>query len=56
MVGALGHLDVLNPTDVYWAGRLTLCADPADLPRYDRCFDAYFSGRSAAPRRPAPPP
>ncbi len=56
MVSALGHLDVLNPSDVYWAGRLTLCADPADLPRYERCFEAYFSGRSATARHRPPPP
>ncbi|REE99613.1 vWA domain-containing protein [Thermomonospora umbrina] len=53
MVRALDHLDVLDPSDVYWAGRLTLCSDPADLPRYDRCFAAYFSGDTArVPRRP----
>src|SRR4051812_47561315 len=54
MVGALDHLDVLDPRDVYWAGRLTLCADPADLPRYDRCFAAYFSGMTASARRTPP--
>ena len=31
MLAALGSLDVLNPTDVYWAGRLTLCGSPDDL-------------------------
>ncbi|GAA2100460.1 vWA domain-containing protein [Actinomadura alba] len=55
MVAALDHLDVLDPRDVYWAGRLTLCADPDDLPRYDRCFAAYFSGETARPGRPPPP-
>ncbi len=55
MVRALGHLNVLDQGDVYWAGRLTLCADPADLPRYDRCFDVYFSGGTASPRRTPPP-
>jgi uncharacterized protein len=55
MIGAVGHLDVLDPSDVYWAGRLTLCADPADLPRYDRCFAAYFTGGTATVRRAAPP-
>src|SRR4051794_30888828 len=55
MIGAVGHLDVLDPRDVYWAGRLTLCADPADLPRYDRCFAAYFSGGTASPQRKPPP-
>ncbi|MEV5574704.1 VWA domain-containing protein [Spirillospora sp. NPDC052269] len=57
MLTALDHLDVLDPRDVYWAGRLTLCADPEDLPRYDRCFVAYFSGRTAVPGpRRTPPP
>ena len=52
MLGALGALDVLDPTDVYWAGRLTLCAGPDDLDRYDAAFAAYFAGE--APRgRPA---
>ncbi|WP_433238039.1 vWA domain-containing protein [Actinomadura nitritigenes] len=55
MLAALDHLDVLDPAEVYWAGRLTLCADPDDLARYDRCFAAYFSGATArAARRPPP--
>ncbi|MBO2461912.1 VWA domain-containing protein [Actinomadura sp. LCR2-06] len=55
MLGALDHLDVLDPAEVYWAGRLTLCADPDDLARYDRCFAAYFSGATARQaRRPQP--
>ncbi len=56
MIAALDHLDVLVATDVYWAGRLTLCADPADLERYDVAFAAYFGGR-ALPMPPvgAPP-
>ncbi|KAB8188309.1 VWA domain-containing protein [Nonomuraea phyllanthi] len=48
MLRALDHLDVAEPREVYWAGRLTLCATPDDLPRYDRCFAAYFGGRKAA--------
>jgi uncharacterized protein with von Willebrand factor type A (vWA) domain len=55
MLRALDHLDVLDPSDVYWAGRLTLCSDPADLPRYDRCFAAYFSGQTARTVRRPPP-
>ncbi|HUQ58316.1 vWA domain-containing protein [Lentzea sp.] len=35
--------------DLYWAGRLTLCADPDDLPRYDAAFRACFGG--TPPRR-----
>jgi uncharacterized protein with von Willebrand factor type A (vWA) domain len=56
MIAAVGHLDVLDPGDVYWAGRLTMCADPADLPRYDRCFAAYFTGRTPSVTRTLPPP
>lgn len=44
MLAAAGHLDVLDPTAVYWAGRLTLCAGPDDLDRYDAAFAAYFGG------------
>ena len=55
-VRALDEVDLLKASDVYWAGRLTLCADPDDLPRYDRCFAAYFSGETPRlVRRPAPP-
>jgi uncharacterized protein len=48
MLTAMGELDVLDPTDVYWAGRLTLCGGPDDLERYDAAFAAYFAGE--APR------
>lgn len=48
MLAAVGHLDVLDPGDVYWAGRLTLCGSPDDLDRYEAAFNAYFAGE--APR------
>ncbi|MFE0087791.1 VWA domain-containing protein [Streptomyces sp. NPDC058991] len=57
----LRALDVLGPrrrTDVYWAGRLTLCGGQDDLDRYDRVFAAYFGprDRTPAPRAlPLPP-
>jgi uncharacterized protein len=44
MLTALDHLDVASPVDTYWAGRLTLCGDPADIARYDAAFAAYFGG------------
>ncbi|SDR10095.1 hypothetical protein SAMN04489764_3468 [Thermostaphylospora chromogena] len=44
LLRALEVLDVTDPREVYWAGRVTLCASPDDLPRYDRCFAAYFGG------------
>jgi hypothetical protein len=57
---ALGWLDASRREDVYWAGRLTLCADPDDLPRYDAAFDAVFGDGTPAASvlsdRPAPEP
>jgi uncharacterized protein with von Willebrand factor type A (vWA) domain len=55
----LRALDALRPevrSDVYWAGRLTLCADRDDLERYERVFAAYF-GDAPVPggARPLPP-
>ena len=46
---AVGELDVADPGQLYWAGRLTLCAEPDDLPRYDEAFAAWFT--AAPPRR-----
>ncbi|MBG0829492.1 VWA domain-containing protein [Planomonospora sp. ID67723] len=53
LLRALSHLDAARPGDVYWAGRLTLCASADDLPRYDRVFRAYFGGLRAGRARPA---
>jgi uncharacterized protein len=54
MLSALGSLDVLDPGNVYWAGRLTLCGGPDDLDRYDAAFTAWFTGDRprSAPRSP----
>lgn len=43
-------------TGVYWAGRATMTADPADAPVYDQVFTAWFGGTAMhlAPR-PRPP-
>ena len=49
-VAAVEHLDPGSRDDLYWAGRLTLCGEPDDLPRYDAAFVAWFGGE--APRRP----
>ncbi|MCY7340847.1 MAG: VWA domain-containing protein [Pseudonocardia sp.] len=54
-VTAASHLDVARRRDLYWAGRLTLCAGPDDLERYDRAFAAYFAGEQAPPVRRVPP-
>ncbi|MGY1601418.1 vWA domain-containing protein [Geodermatophilus sp. SYSU D00815] len=54
MLAAVGSLDVLDATDVYWAGRLTLCAGPDDLDRYDAAFAAWFGGDRPRQAPPAP--
>ena len=55
-VEALGVLDPSRRADVYWAGRATLCADPEDLGRYHRAFEAFFAGEAPHERlKPAPP-
>jgi hypothetical protein len=56
MLAAVGSLDVLNATDVYWAGRLTLCGGPDDLDRYDAAFAAWFAGEAPRPVRHTAPP
>ena len=43
MLEAVAALDVTRPADVYWAGRVTLCGEPDDLPTYDAAFAAYFA-------------
>ena len=55
MVTATSHLDVCQSIDVYWAGRLTTCAGPDDVARYNRAFESYFTGQIAPPMRRVPP-
>jgi len=43
-VRAAVALDPTRRTDLYWAGRLTLCANPDDLPKYDAVFAALTAG------------
>jgi len=47
-VEALTLLDATARDDVYWAGRLSLCASPDDIARYDRVFAAVFDGATYA--------
>ena len=59
-LAALDELDVTSRLQTYWAGRLTLCADPDDLPRYDQAFEQWFTPprggtRMVDERRPPPP-
>src|SRR4051812_49122669 len=52
---ALAHLDPLDTDQAYWAGRLTLCSEPDDLPTYDAVFDSWFRGASPPAAAPATP-
>jgi uncharacterized protein with von Willebrand factor type A (vWA) domain len=54
-VQALGRLDPTQVSDVYWAGRLTMCASHDDIERYDRVFASAFADLPAdAQQRLAP--
>ncbi len=60
-LGALDTLDVTSRVQTYWAGRLTLCSEPDDLPRYDQAFDEWFTppkggGRTRIVDERKPPP
>lgn len=52
---ALTQVDPLDAEQVYWSGRVTLCAEPDDLPRYDAVFDTWFRGRAPASPGLTPP-
>jgi uncharacterized protein len=54
MAACLDSLDVTEPRAMYWAGRLTLCAEPDHLPIYDAAFVAYFGGQRVVTRLPLP--
>jgi uncharacterized protein len=43
-VRAAAALDPTRRTDLYWAGRLTLCANPDELAKYDAVFAALIVG------------
>jgi hypothetical protein len=58
---ALRETDLSSEVATYWAGRLTLCADPDDIARYDHAFAAWFSSdprdqRTGRPQQSTPRP
>lgn len=53
-VAALTYLDGTDKRQLYWALRLTLCAEPADLPVFDALFHNWFG--TDPPPLPAPGP
>ncbi len=54
LLRAAHALDLADPAGAYWAGRLTLCGEPDDLPIYDAAFVAYFGGKAVPPKLPLP--
>jgi uncharacterized protein with von Willebrand factor type A (vWA) domain len=50
-LGAVAEIDVAEPTQLYWAGRLALCSSPDDLARYEAAFSQWFSLEPPGPRR-----
>ncbi|WP_019816395.1 vWA domain-containing protein [Saccharomonospora saliphila] len=49
---AVERVDLADVEQTYWAGRVTLCSEPDDLPHYDRAFAAWFSAEPPVRRRP----
>jgi uncharacterized protein with von Willebrand factor type A (vWA) domain len=47
---AVERVDVADTGQLYWAGRVTLCADPDDLPRYDDAFAQWFAAEPSGPK------
>lgn len=43
-LAATEHVGLADRSRLYWAGRLTLCTDPEDLPRFDAAFEYWFGG------------
>ncbi|MBB4685380.1 vWA domain-containing protein [Amycolatopsis jiangsuensis] len=54
-LAAVGEVDLAAPTQVYWAGRLTLCSDPDDLPRYEEAFARWFAADDRLPKQAGAP-
>lgn len=45
-LAAAEEVGVADRCGLYWAGRLTLCSDPDDLPRFDTAFSCWFSAEA----------
>jgi uncharacterized protein len=56
MLTAVDALGVTQPRDMFWAGRMTLCATADDLAIYDAAFAAYFGGYAPVRGLPLPVP
>lgn len=50
-LAATEHVGLADRAALYWAGRLTLCSDPDDLPTFDTAFEYWF-GDGRLPQAP----
>jgi len=41
---AVSEVDVADPDQLYWAGRVTLCSEPDEIAGYDAVFARWFHG------------
>jgi uncharacterized protein with von Willebrand factor type A (vWA) domain len=53
---AVSLVDPVTVFDLYWCARVTLVADPAEVPAFDRVFNQVFAGGSAQVEEPSPQP
>ncbi|WP_433873570.1 vWA domain-containing protein [Saccharopolyspora sp. CA-218241] len=54
-LAAAEHVELADRSALYWAGRVTLCADPDDVPRYDAAFALWFRAEPLPVEQPGPP-
>lgn len=52
-LAAVREVDLADRTQLYWAGRLTLCGEPDEIARYDELFAGWFEAVRPPPRAPA---
>lgn len=52
---AVDQVDIADPRRLYWAGRVALCSEPDDIPRYDEAFAAWFRDEPPVRQRNALP-
>ncbi len=53
LIHAVSELNPASMADLYWAGRITLCSRPEDLPIYDQAFALWFGGEPPPARHAA---
>ncbi|MFE3058741.1 VWA domain-containing protein [Nocardia sp. NPDC059239] len=47
-LASIEHVDLADPQQLYWTGRVALCAEKDDFPVYDRVFSSWFGANLPA--------